>query len=111
MYLTAWAEKTGLSAPPPRPGGNGSWDEWARSVKIDLAALRQYAQAVYAATDQFVASLDADALAKPLDLSALGIGQTTVGAFVCGIVLQHANHHCGEIACLKGLQGAKGYPF
>lgn len=26
-------------------------------------------------------------------------------------IVQHINNHLGEISCLKGMQGAKGYPF
>jgi len=31
--------------------------------------------------------------------------------FLLNNLLYNAAAHCGEIACLKGLQGAKGYPF
>jgi len=28
-----------------------------------------------------------------------------------GLIIAHASNICGEISCLKGLQGARGYPF
>jgi len=104
-----FAGKTGVSEPPPGPGQG--LDEWARRVKIDLPELREYAQAVYKQTDDWLASLQGDDLDKQIDMSRFGMGQQAMGVLVGGIVLQHINNHCGEISCLKGLQGAKGYPF
>ena len=94
--------------PPLGPGGD--LKTWSRRVTVDLPALRRYGQAVYAATDEYVASLTPEALARPLDLSALGLGQQSV-MFVLTALLVNASMHCGEISCLKGLQGLKGYPF
>lgn len=110
MLMTSWAGKTGLSEPHPPPD-HGPWDEWARKVNVDLGALRQYAQAVYQNTDEYLASLDNAGLSREMDLSSFELGTQTVGWFLGNIVLSHAHHHCGEISCLKGLQGAKGYPF
>jgi hypothetical protein len=104
-----FAGRTGASEPAPRPGPG--LDEWARRVRIDLPALRAYAKAVFANTDAALAALSPDDLEKPIDLSSFGMGQQPMHALVAGIVLQHINNHLGEISCLKGLQGAKGYPF
>lgn len=115
LFATAWAGKAGLSELPPLPGpgvtGLPAWDQWARKVQVDLSALRQYAQAVYAASDEYLASLADDALSRPVDLSAIGLGQQTVGWMLSNTVVGHVSEHCGEVACLKGLQGAKGYPL
>ncbi len=115
LFLGAWAGKTGLSALPPGPDPTGGpmpdWTGWARTVTVDLAALRRYAAAVYAASDAFMAGLaDAD-LAHPLDLTAFGLGMRTVGFFLTEGLAPHAFVHSGEIACLKGLQGLKGSPY
>jgi hypothetical protein len=110
LAATTWAGKTGLSELPPQRG-TGDYSAWTRSVRIDLPALREFAKAVYAQTDEYFASLKPDDLDRPLDMSRFGLGQQTVGVFVSGLLLQHANNHCGEISCLKGIQGAKGYPF
>ena len=104
-----FAGKTGVSEPPPRPGPG--LDEWARRVKVDLPQVRAYAQAVYKQTDDWLASLKADDLDKEIDMSSFGMGKQPMRVLVAGIVLQHINNHLGEISCLKGLQGAKGYPF
>lgn len=109
LVMGAFAGKTGVSEPPPPPGPG--LDEWARRVKVDLAQTKEYAQGVYKQTDDWLASLSAADLDKPIDLSGFGMGQQPMHVLAGGIVLQHINNHLGEIACLKGLQGAKGYPF
>jgi len=35
----------------------------------------------------------------------------TVGFILNRLVLGHIDNMCGEISCLKGLQGARGYPM
>ena len=109
LAATAWAGKLGLSEPLPPP--TEPWDKWGRRVRVDLSALRQYAQAVYKASDEYLASLGNDGLSRPIDLSAFQLGQQTVAWLLSNAVLGHVAGHCGEVSCLKGLQGAKGYPF
>ena len=105
-----WAARTGLSELPPGEGAPGAWGEWARRVQIELPALRTFAQAILAAADAHLSSLDDAALSRAVDLSAMGFGQPTV-AWLLGTVIQNVNLHCGEISCLKGLQGLPGYPI
>jgi hypothetical protein len=104
-----FAGKTGASEPSPGPGPGA--DEWARRVKVDLAQARDYAQAIYKRTDDYLASLKPEDLDAEIDLSMFGMGNQPRSALVANIVLQHINNHLGEISCLKGMQGAKGYPF
>lgn len=104
LFATTWAGRSGMSQPPPQ---NPPWDEWARSVQIDLPLLREYGQAVYAATDGYLASL------SPADLDVVidGFqGKESLGSFLTGVAL-HVGWHTGEISSVKGLQGVKGYPF
>lgn len=114
LCATSWAGKVGLSEMPPMPGpgeeGLPSWHEWARQVKVDQAALQEYARAVYAATDEYLASLTDEDLNRVLDLSGIGLGQQTLG-WMLSLMLANVNWHTGEISCLKGLQGVRGYPF
>ncbi|NIS60198.1 MAG: hypothetical protein GTO13_05695 [Proteobacteria bacterium] len=114
LFAGDWAGKTGFSEPPPGPDpdapGFPDWSDWGRRVKVDLSAMRKYAEAVYAATDEFLASLTDDDLNLPVDLSALGIGERTLGYLLINGILGNAFTHCGEISCLKGLQGKRGYP-
>lgn len=109
LIMGEYATKSGASEPPPSPGPELA--AWERRVKVDLSQAREYAQAVYKRTDDWLASLSPDDLAKEIDMSAFGMGQQPMHVLAGGIVLQHINNHLGEISCLKGLQGAKGYPF
>jgi hypothetical protein len=107
LMASSWAGKIGLNEPPPV---GAEIHAWGKQAKIDLPALRTYAQAVYAETDKELAGLSDADLDRELDLTAMGFGKQTV-SWVYGIMLANLNWHIGEIACLKGLQGQKGYPF
>jgi len=109
LAATSWTGRTGVSEMLP-PGPGADLKAWSRRSQVDLPALRRYGQAVYDATDEHLAALSPDALTAPLDLSAFGLGERTV-VFVLTIVVLNASLHCGEISCLKGLQGLKGYPI
>nr|BBH86693.1 hypothetical protein KTC_14440 [Thermosporothrix sp. COM3] len=106
LYASAWEGKTGISEIQPL-----STAEWARRVKVDLPALRAYAQAVHAATDAYLASLLEPELERVVDLSSFGLGQMTVVSILNRLVLGHIDNMCGEISVLKGLQGGRGYPM
>ncbi len=110
LAMTTFAGKAGVSELPPMPD-QGDWDEWARRVTVDLSAVRRYAQAVYANTVDYVSSLGTSDLERSLDLSNMELGQQSLGWVLNNILIWHATAHCGEASCLKGLQGAKGYPF
>jgi DinB superfamily len=113
LFASSWAGRTGLSEPMPMPGPEtwADYGPWTRRVKIDLAALRQYAVAVAAETDAWIASLtDAD-LDRPVDLTGVGLGQHTLGTAIALLIANHFGTETGEIAVLKGIQGARGYPF
>jgi hypothetical protein len=115
LGATTWAGKTGVSEPPPGPDpskpGFPDFSTWAKRVKVDLPAIRAYARAVYAATDAYLATLSDDDLRRSLNVSALGLPPVTLEQLIVGGVIGNAMTHCGEISCLKGLQGGKGYPF
>jgi hypothetical protein len=111
LYASTWANQTGLSEPMPGPENWAEYGPWTRRVKIDLAALRQYGAAVADATDSWLAGLtDAD-LDRPMDLSAVGLGQHTIATAIGLLIVNHLGTETGEIAVLKGIQGARGYPF
>jgi hypothetical protein len=106
LFKGSWAGRTGVSDPRP-----GMTLEWARGVELDLAAFRPYALAVYAQVDDLLASLtDAD-LDRQVDLSRLGLGTKSLAWAMTALLVSHTNNMIGELSCLKGLQGAKGYPF
>ena len=45
LAATTWANKIGISEPPPRYEIT-EWAQWARLVQVDVGALRAYGQAV-----------------------------------------------------------------
>ncbi len=105
LVATTWAGKVGLSEPPPTEDV-AAWGQWARNVKVDLDALRAYGQAVQTAVDGVIMSLtDAD-LSRTVQTP---FGSSTVMFLLAGAIIGHTHDHTGEISCLKGLQGVKGY--
>jgi hypothetical protein len=112
LAASGWAGRTGLSEPMPMPGpGWADYGPWTRRVKIDLAALRAYARAVAEQTDAWLAGLSEADLDRPMDLSGVGLGQHTWATAIALLVANHLGTETGEIAVLKGLQGARGYPL
>ena len=105
--MGAFAGKTGASEPHPM----GNYSDWAKRVKADLPQVKDYMQAVFTSTEDYVASLSPDDLDKEIDLSSAGMGKMSLGGFITTIAIVHTSNHVGEISCMKGMQGAKGYPF
>ncbi len=112
LSMGEYAGKLGVSEPMPMPGPDWvDYGAWTRRVHVDLPVFKDYAQAVYRNSEDYLASLTPDDLDRALDLSALGMGQPTLAWALSMLVVGHANNLAGEISCLKGLQGARGYPF
>ncbi|MBM3944410.1 MAG: DinB family protein [SAR202 cluster bacterium] len=103
MMATSWAGKTGLSALPPQ---GDQWFEWGRNLKMEKPAFQKYAQAVYANTDAYIASLKESDLLRKVQSPA---GEMTVLQML-GVLAHHARDFSGEISAVKGIQGLKGYP-
>ena len=104
----AWAGRTGMSEPVPL-GPGADLKGWSRRAKLDLAAMRRYGQAVQAASHAHLATMRPEDVERPIDLSRFGFGEQTV-FFVLTAMLANTSLHTGEISCLKGAQGLKGYP-
>jgi hypothetical protein len=99
--------KTGLSELPPR----GDWSAWAKTLQVDLPALRAYQRAVFANTETIIEGLSDDDLNRVVDMTAGGFGQVPMPLFLLMFAGGHANMHAGETSALKGMQGLQGYPF
>jgi hypothetical protein len=111
LSASSWAGRTGLSEPMPTPGPDWvDYPGWTRRVRVNLTGLRQYAQAVAAETDAWIASLSDADLDRGVDLSSAGLGQHTLATAIALLVANHLGTETGEISVLKGIQGAKGYP-
>jgi hypothetical protein len=76
-------------------------------VQVDVGAMREYANGVYAATDEYLASIADGDLDREIDMGPAG--KDPLGRLLT-IMMGNVAWHTGEIACLKGLQGVKGYP-
>ncbi len=109
LIASSWAERAGLSEPPPF-GPGSPLDEWALKAKISLQQLREYASAIYAATDEYLDTLTENQFSRRLDLSAFGFGEQPASFILINGWINNVWLHCGEISCLKGVQGQKGYP-
>jgi len=112
LAMSTWSGRTGLSEPMPMPGPDWpSYGPWTRRVHVDLTAVRAYAQAVATETDQWLSSLSDADLDQPMDLSSVGLGQHTWASAIAALLGNHLGTESGEIAVLKGIQGARGYPI
>lgn len=108
LLATSWAGKTGLEDPQP---AFITTLEWAQTVKVDLDAMNKYAQAVFEATDEYLATLNDDDLDQSIDLAEQNLGTWSLGAFLINFVLSHVRDIMGEVSALKGVYGLQGYPF
>jgi uncharacterized damage-inducible protein DinB len=99
----AWSTRIGVENP---PGGGKGWEE-TRITPLKLAPIMAYQEAVCAATQPYLNSLQPEELDRKVNLFG---GERPVAA-VLAIIVSHATAHIGEIAALKGVQGAKGLPY
>ena len=107
---SAWTGKIGASEPMPvGQVEEADYMAWSRRVELDIPAFWQYKQAVYTASDEYMATLSPDDLDTIIDLSAMGMSPVTLSWVLSRYVVGHADNICGEASCMKGLQGARGY--
>jgi len=79
-----------------------------RDARVDLTALHEYATVVREAAQKWLASLTTEDLERKMDTP---FGELNLAQLLESFVVWHIDAHCGEIAAIKGCQGAKGYPF
>jgi hypothetical protein len=85
------------------------FDDWIRGVEVPWERLHEYGRAVHAWLVGSLHTLTDEDLIRPVDMTQAGLGVWT-GWDLYGLHgWRHVYMHGGEIACLKGLQGAKGY--
>jgi hypothetical protein len=84
-------------------------EQASRDFRCDLLALQPYIDAVFSETSAYVDALgDAD-LDRTLPMGPLG--DMRAGDIIQFFIVGNTLAHTGEISAIKGLQGAKGYPF
>lgn len=110
LLETTFNGKTGASEVHPMEW-EVAYPKWLKEVKIDVKTFREYAKAVFAASEEYVATLTDDDLEKDVDMSSFGMGSKKTHDFISGLISGHAYSIMGEISVLKGIQGLKGYPF
>ena len=97
-----WSEKTGVSKPP------HIGEDWSnfKHQRISIQPLLEYQSAVRAATDAYLSTLTPEELERNVKFAS---GERTVADMLL-LACSHSSGHNGEIAALKGIQGAKGLP-
>ena len=85
------------------------FDVWTRGVRVQWERLHEYGHAVHAWLVGSLGELTEEDLERPVDMSRAGLGMWKGRDLYVLHGFSHIYMHGGEIACLKGLQGAKGY--
>lgn len=110
LMTTTFKDKTGASEAHPTDWQE-AYPKWLKKVKLDIDQFSKYAKAVFAASEEHIATLtDAD-LEKNIDMSSFGMGNRKASDFIANLISGHVYPIMGEISVLKGIQGLKGYPF
>jgi hypothetical protein len=102
LIETTWKGRAGL------PAGRS---EWGPDAEIDWTALRDYGRAIKDLVTSTIDSMTEEDLQTVTELSTQDIAVWHGIDIVRLTVGHHIRMHGGEIACLKGLQGTKGYTF
>ncbi len=97
-----WDGRLGLDAAGPRDASS-----WA-DKRFDLAIVRDYMEAVQAATDAFLAEAADEVLERSMETP---MGEQRAIDMLANVGVVHVASHWGEIAALMGVQGEKGLPF
>jgi hypothetical protein len=98
-FAGGWAPKVGIDMPK-----GGMEPDW--SVTLDIDLFRQYAAAVYGATDEYLANASDADLDRVVDAGFAP--PMPVGSFIPNLLAWHVATHQGEISALKGVQGLNG---
>jgi hypothetical protein len=105
IMATEFKGQVGLSEMPHAAGG---WQDW-NNLTVDWVRLQEYGRAVRQCIDRYLEKLTPEELELPVDMRPWGLG-VWKGLEIYDLHgNKHVRMHGGEIACLKGLQGAQGY--
>ena len=101
--IQEWGQKIGVPTPPAQ---GRSWEEF-NTVKIMVAPVLAYKQAIRVATVDYLVDLTVEELDRQVNFA----GNDLPVAEVLMTLVVHSAGHAGEIAAVKGMQGIKGLPF
>lgn len=105
VMATKFRGEVGLSEMPHAAGG---WHDW-NALTVDWARLNEYGRAVRACVERHLDALSPADLMLRVDMRPHGLG-IWKGLDIYDLHgIKHVRLHGGEIACLKGLQGVRGY--
>jgi len=102
-----WQERI-LAVDAPELAQSGDWFAYMQTIRVDLPQLHAYTETVCEAMRVWVGSLTPADLERQIKTP---VGELNLGQMLETFVVWHVNAHCGEIAALKGCQGARGYLF
>ena len=88
----------------------GDMHEWGRRVRIDWEALHAYGRAVQRCVEEYADRLSPTDLDRPVDMRPWGLGMWSGLEAYKLHGFGHVKIHGGEIACLKGILGGRGWP-
>jgi hypothetical protein len=97
-----WGDKLGM------PNVVRQTLEVAKGFRGDVAALQPYKEAVYKNSEAYLGSLKPADLDRELDFMG---SKMPLGELFSMLIIGNTFAHTGEISALKGIQGARGYPF
>jgi len=100
-----WQEKVLVES---RPEESTDQPPQIRDTRVYLPVLHEYAKVISKTAQKWLASLTLEDLERKIDTP---VGELNLAQLLESFVVWHINVHCGEIAALKGCQGATGYPF
>jgi len=108
-HSAGWQEKVILALPPENPE-DPYWEirNTREGLRVDLAALHEYARAVIQTTQGLVVSLTLEDLERSISTP---IGDYMLCPYLEYFIIWHINTHVGEIAAIKGCQDLEGYPW
>ncbi len=86
-------------------------DDITIETRGSVEAIKPYSEAVKASTEQYLDGLTDQDLDREIDMSSFGMGPMRLGDVLTNFALGNTFAHTGEISTIKGIQGAKGYPF
>lgn len=103
-YETDWAGKTGVNNP-----SMMQTLEWAQTIQVDMPQFQEYAETIFSEVLDYCDNLSDQDMARPIDMSIIGVGEKTLAWCLSTVVAGHLNQLAGEIAAVKGMQGLTGY--
>jgi hypothetical protein len=105
IIATEFKGEVGLNQP---FNASGGWRDWS-TVGADWEALRKYGRAVHEEVLRHVRTATPEDLERRVDMTVYGLGVWQGLEVFTLHGINHPRLHGGEVACLKGLQGAQGY--